>query len=273
MKHTRTRLFGVRKRRRRSNTIRTNISITARDASRASGSNNENTTGHALSHSASNVGENNGDEGMHQFYDGMDLNCDALPSVSAPEESDERSRTAREWETIGRSNLGENAEWDDALAVVAVVRQQDVNHSINMLETSPRKTVDHMSSNTQSTIPLSDRMLQKLMKGKSMEALFWLVGSDGAKYSIYVRLSEAMNSYLKQLGSSKYPSYGTLLHRIDILLNSTAFIPWVEIAVKVNTNRAGVSQRYMGERRAGRTPFTKITVVMPSKWGRKDLVQ
>ena len=126
----------------------------------------------------------------------------------------------------------------------------------------------------ESTEPLSNAVLRKLISGKTMEAISWFVGNDGVTYSFYKRLNAAMNFYIKaSSGEGKYPSYGTILKRSSKLYNSHAFIRRFECVAEVNTNRSGVSQKLVQEERTGNTPTQTFSVIFPSDWVRKDLLQ
>ena len=172
-------------------------------------------------------------------------------------------------DTIEESVLQNRSTWNDGLGLIA---EEGTTNAVSTARTNKEGQV--AAALCESTEPLSDAVLRKLISGKTMEAISWFVGNDGVTYCFYQRLSAAMNFYIKaSSGEGKYPSYGTILKRSSKLYNSHAFTRRFECVAEVNTNLSGVSQKLVQEQRTGNTPTQTFSVIFPSDWARKDLLQ
>ena len=190
--------------------------------------------------------------------------------------SEEANGNNTQWEEIKDSVLYHDASWDEGLAVVVggegILEEGDTGEED---ETSQHtKTGSGVLNIREVTTALEDVVLRKLISGKTIEAISWFIGNKGATYLMYKRLYAAFNFYISMLdGHDKYPSYGTMLKRSSQLYNSHAFIRRFEFTAEVNTSRSGVPQRMVQEMRAGNVPTVACSVILPSDWARKDLLQ
>ena len=171
-------------------------------------------------------------------------------------------------DSMGGVALDDDTQWDEALGVLAETNL--VQNAIPVLDSST--SIDNYGDSINRNEVFDSRMIRRILSGKTIEALTWLMGSKGVTYVMYRRLSKSFNYYMKLFNKPKYPSYGTLLKRSAILLGSS-FIPKLQVRAEVNTSRAGVSSRLVREMHFHGTANEVFTLIMPSEWARKDLLQ
>ena len=117
---------------------------------------------------------------------------------------------------------------------------------------------------------LSEREVRKLIRGKTMEALSFVMGNKRVKTVEYGHIAMTINSYARRLQEHVYPCYTTLLYKSMRTLRSAILISQVEVEADVDTRRAGVMQRYVIQEQRGERPSIRLSVVPPSEWGRRD---
>ena len=119
---------------------------------------------------------------------------------------------------------------------------------------------------------IEPRVLQRLLRGKTMEALSFVIGSRGLEVIQYGWMRETMNSYCIQVGDPCYPAYKNLLYNSMRILKNCVYVRHCTVETTVDTSRAGVQQRYVKQQRSGTDPKLDITFVRPSDWASKDII-
>ena len=155
--------------------------------------------------------------------------------------------------------MHDEASLTEALGVVAA----------SMETTQENGSTSSMESEGRS---VNDNTLRRMLSGKTIEAMSWLIGSEAVTYKTYVRVNTAMNECLRKLPVSKglYPSYGTLIYTIFDIMKESVLIRRRDIQASVNTRRSGVAQRHVREQISGRMPTATFSVVLPRDWARLD---
>ena len=155
--------------------------------------------------------------------------------------------------------LDNDTNWEEAIGVVAANEENSTAPTSELV--------------TDSTRCVDDETLRKLLSGKNLEAISWLMGNKAVTYEMYVDIAAAMNTYLRLLNMNRYPSYGTLIYNIFEMMNSSVFIRRGDVQADVNTRRSGVAQRHTRVALSGESPKANFSIILPSDWARLDYLQ
>ena len=178
----------------------------------------------------------------------------------------------------------EHEGWEDAVATIATSTEADatlVRNELtvdqfvtNVVGSSDSVPIHRLAStdDQHSKYRISDETLKHLLKGKTMEALSFVIGNNGYSVVQYGDLKEAIRDYSKRLQERGYPSYPTLLYKSLKILRSAVFLRMHVISTEVDISRAGVQRKYVFRERDGEIPSTHISVVLPSEWGTRDVL-
>ena len=165
---------------------------------------------------------------------------------------------------ITRWQQDEDVAWNDALGAAML---EDMT-----TQQRGTSTESASSAGTDVDCKLSETDVRKLLRGKTLEALSFIIGNKGATAREYGHFAMVINSYTRRLRESRYPCYTTLLYKHLSIIRSACFIRKVEVCANIDTNRSGVMQRYVTEDRRGEAPTVQLSVIPPSEWGRRDLM-
>ena len=119
---------------------------------------------------------------------------------------------------------------------------------------------------------VDERLLRRLIRGKTMEALSFMMGSNALKVLQYEAVRDSLNNLTSRLEESSFPAYKTLLYNSLHILKSSVFVRHCTVEALIDTSRAGVQQRFIEQELSGIDPKVSVTVVFPSSWGAKDLL-
>ena len=165
-------------------------------------------------------------------------------------------------------------EWNDALAHAAMGSSEadDSTNSEGSMDdgedTNAAMTVGESGANERLSIP----ELRSLLRGKTVEALSFVLGSKGMYVAQYAGMSQVMNVYIRALSLPQYPCYTTLLNTSMRILRKSVFVNQCSLVAEVDTTRAGVQLKYLEQQRRGEVPKVNLSAINPSDWGQKDLI-
>ena len=162
---------------------------------------------------------------------------------------------------LHEDEIDPDTEFTEALGIVAEESESVMREDLGNIPATISPTV------------ADEHVLRRLLSGKMLEALSWMLGNDGVSYTMYKRLSWGFNMYFKRYGERKYPSYGTILKMTYRMLQGAVFMQQHSVNASVNTSRSGVASRFNVARRRGNAPTTTFNIILPSQWGIKDLLQ
>ena len=147
--------------------------------------------------------------------------------------------------------------WQHCVATEMTIAPEDNQSPVESPPTQPR---------------ISDTSLRRLIKGKTMEALSFILGSAGLKVEQYQWIADTVNCYATRLGEDKFPCYKTLLYNSMKILQSVVFVRNRGVEAAIDVYRAGVQQRFIEEHQKGGQPKVDVMFIHPSDWAAKDVV-
>ena len=180
---------------------------------------------------------------------------------SAHHQPDQRFTDVRQEElvlgTVNDLTLEEDEAWGDAVA--------EVTASITPAAI-PGDTIG------QHVHVVNERVLRKLVRGKTIEAISIASGSSALTVRQYEEQRDSLNSLTTKLEEPSFPTYKTLLYNSLHILKSSVFVRHCTVEALVDTSRAGVQQGLVLQQQSGVDPMVNFTVVFPSAWAEKDVL-